>query len=63
MPPHEADWKYLAEEASNEMDPEKLLQLVAQLNRVLGEREESLRQRTIKRQNQDQEIKPFRAIA
>ena len=61
MPPHEADWKYLAEEASSEMDPDKLIDLVTQLNRVLGEREESLRQqRTIK---QDQEIKAFRAVA
>jgi hypothetical protein len=36
------DWKCLAEQASKEMDSEKLLSLVIELNRVLGEREESV---------------------
>jgi hypothetical protein len=36
------DWKFLAEQASREMDSDKLLGLVIELNRVLGEREESI---------------------
>jgi hypothetical protein len=36
------DWKCLAEQASKEMDSEKLLSLVTELNRVLGEREEGI---------------------
>jgi hypothetical protein len=43
MTPSPSDWQYLAEQASNEMDPEKLLNLVSQLNLVLGEREERSR--------------------
>ena len=43
MTPQPNDWKDLAEQASTEMDPEKLLNLVGQLNRVLGEREERSR--------------------
>jgi hypothetical protein len=44
MTPHQpSDWQHLAEQASNEMDPDKLLQLVNQLNRVLGEQEERSR--------------------
>jgi hypothetical protein len=42
MTPQQNDWQYLAEQASNEMDPEKLLKLVSQLNQVLGEREETV---------------------
>ena len=37
------DWQHLAEHASNEMDPDKLLDLVMHLNRVLGEQEERSR--------------------
>jgi hypothetical protein len=41
MPPHQpCDWKHLAEQASKEMDSKKLLSLVNELNRVLGERKE-----------------------
>jgi hypothetical protein len=36
------DWKCLAEQASKEMDSEKLLSLVTELNRVLGDREEGV---------------------
>jgi hypothetical protein len=36
------DWKFLAEQASREMDSDKLLGLVIELNRVLAEREESI---------------------
>jgi hypothetical protein len=43
MTPSQSDWQHLAEQASNEMDPEKLLNLVTQLNRVLGEQEERSR--------------------
>ena len=38
-----SDWHCLAEQASNEMDADKLLNLVTQLNRVLGEQEERSR--------------------
>ena len=44
MTPYQpSDWQQLAEQASNEMDPEKLLNLVNQLNRLLGEQEERSR--------------------
>ena len=43
MTPSQSDWQYLAEQASIEMDPDKLLNLVDQLNRVLGEQEERSR--------------------
>jgi len=36
-----SDWKRLAEQASNEMDPEKLMDLISELNRVLAERDQS----------------------
>jgi hypothetical protein len=42
MTPYQPDdWKHLAEQASKEMDSKKLLGLVNELNRVLGERERS----------------------
>jgi hypothetical protein len=34
------DWKHLAEQASKEMDPEKFMILIQELNRVLAEREQ-----------------------
>ena len=44
MTPYQpSEWQHLAEQASNEMDPDKLLKLVNQLNRVLGEQEERSR--------------------
>jgi hypothetical protein len=43
MTPSQSDWQHLAEQASSEMDPDKLLKLVDQLNRVLGEQEERSR--------------------
>ena len=42
-PSQPSDWQHLAEQASSEMDPDKLLNLVTQLNRVLGEQEERSR--------------------
>jgi hypothetical protein len=43
MTPHQPrDWKCLAEQASKEMDSDKLLGLVTELNRVLGEHEEGI---------------------
>ena len=36
------DWKCLAQQASKEMDSDKLRSLVIELNRVLGEGEESI---------------------
>jgi hypothetical protein len=43
MIPHQPrDWKCLAEQASKEMDSDKLLGLVTELNRVLREHEEGI---------------------
>jgi hypothetical protein len=42
MTPQPSDWRILAEQASNEMDPDKLPTLVMELNQVL-EREEKQR--------------------
>ena len=42
MTPQPSDWRALAERASNETDPIKLLTIVEVLNRVL-EREETFR--------------------
>ena len=39
------DWRVLSEAASREQDPEKLMQLVEQLNRVLLRRELQMQQR------------------
>jgi hypothetical protein len=39
------DWKDLAEQASTEMNSEKLIELVNELNQVLGEREDKPRQK------------------
>jgi hypothetical protein len=46
MTPHPpSDWHHLAEQASREMDPKRLVQLVSELNRLLGERGASTRQK------------------
>ncbi len=46
MPTHSpGDWKHLAEQASEEMNSDRLMELVNELNRVLGEQEETSRQR------------------
>lgn len=49
MTPHlaEPDWRSLAEQASNEMDPVKLSILVSQLCRVLDDRDEKSGQRRL----------------
>jgi len=39
-PSQPSDWQHLAEQASNETDADKLVNLVTQLNSVLGEQEE-----------------------
>jgi hypothetical protein len=36
-----SDWKLLAKRASTETDPEKLMSLIAELNRILDEREKT----------------------
>ena len=60
MTPHQSsDWRHLAEQASKEMNPKKMLELVTELNRVLREREETSR----KRQHQGNQFKLFRACA
>jgi hypothetical protein len=53
------DWKHLAEQASTEMDPNKLMELASELNRVLGEREETSR----KQQHPANDSKSHRASA
>ena len=61
MTPQTSDWKDLAEQASSEMDPEKLLNLVSQLNRVLGEREE--RSRALLQGNESTSFLPAMYVA
>jgi hypothetical protein len=57
MTPHpSASWEHLAEQASNETDPKKLMELVSEINRVLGEREETSRQK----RHQGDQPKSFR---
>jgi hypothetical protein len=41
---HPGDWKHVAEQASEEMNSDRLMELVNELNRVLGEHEETCRQ-------------------
>lgn len=41
------DWRALSEAASREQDPEKLMQLVEQLNRALLRREMEMKARRI----------------
>ena len=40
MTTSQSDWHYIAEQASTEMEADKLLDLVTHLHNVLGEREE-----------------------
>ncbi len=42
-PHHPSDWYHIAEQLNKEMDSEKVLELAEELNRVLGEREETSR--------------------
>ena len=44
------DWRQLSEAASKERDPEKLMELVAQLNEALKRREDLLRTRKLQAQ-------------
>jgi hypothetical protein len=47
MTPHQSsDWKLLAERASKEMDPEKFMSLIQELNHVLLVQEENLTRAT-----------------
>jgi hypothetical protein len=39
MTPQPNNWRHLAEQASKELDPEKLMGLVHELNRVLEQNE------------------------
>jgi hypothetical protein len=41
-----SDWRSLSEAANREQDPEKLIQLVEELNRVLLRRESRLKRRS-----------------
>jgi hypothetical protein len=50
-----SDWHSLAEQAINEMDPDKLLNLVIQLNCMLAEQEERFRAQ----RRQGTELMPF----
>jgi hypothetical protein len=47
------DWKELSEAASREQDPQKLLELIEQLNKALDQRADTQRQRP-----PDQETSP-----
>jgi hypothetical protein len=42
-PQNSTDWRHLAEKASTEMDPEKLMNLVIELDRVLEQHQQSPR--------------------
>jgi hypothetical protein len=42
MTPQPSNWRHLAEQARNEKDPEKMLALVTELNRVLSEGREQM---------------------
>jgi hypothetical protein len=44
MTPQPNDWRHVAEQASNEMNPEKMMELVHELNRALEKREQTSRQ-------------------
>jgi hypothetical protein len=50
MTPQPNDWRHLAEQASNEMNPEKMMELIGELNRVLERREQTEHQQ--RHQNQ-----------
>ena len=54
-----SDWQHLAEQASNEMDSDKLMNFVTQLNHTLGEREE----KSWARRHQENEGLSFSAAA
>jgi len=41
MTPQTTDWRHLATQASDEKDPNKLIELVGQLNRLLEHEEKS----------------------
>ena len=45
MEAHVKDWQALSQAASREQDPERLIRLVEQLNRVLLQRENLRKQR------------------
>jgi hypothetical protein len=46
MPQHPVGtWQHIAEQLSNEKNPDKLMELATELNRLLGEHEETSRQR------------------
>jgi hypothetical protein len=48
MTPQTPDWRHLAAQASDEKDPNKLIELVGQLNGLLEHEEESRKRRTEK---------------
>jgi hypothetical protein len=47
------DWRELSEAASKERDPNKLMELIAQLNEALKQREDRLRTKRDERLNYD----------
>ncbi|MCU1297394.1 MAG: hypothetical protein JWO91_1672 [Acidobacteriaceae bacterium] len=52
-------WQQLAEQASTETDSARMLEIVTELNRVLGEREETTRQQ----RHHGEQPKSYRATA
>lgn len=59
MTPRQADWYHIAERLSKETDTETIIELAQELNRLLGEHEESSR----RPQHQGDSPKSFRASA
>ncbi len=50
MTPYQSsDWQHIAEQVSKEHYPEKLMNLVNELNGVLGKREETSRKQRLRR--------------
>ena len=45
LPTQDKDWKHLAQQASTETDPGRLMQLITELNQVLEQQEETTRRR------------------
>jgi len=58
-PNHSSDWRHIAEQITKETDPQRVLELAQELDRVLGEREET----SHREQERGNQPKFFRAAA
>jgi hypothetical protein len=54
--PQDAEWRILAEEAAQENDPQKLIEIVEALNRALNEQERHKKEQ--RRRRTDAEFRP-----